>query len=132
MAGVLLKDLFKSTSGRIDFRIRRLRLALATKESASTALLYGAAVQSITYLLNWVRVNFNRVQTDDHALEIFADFGSEKTSVDIDVSASMHLSSAISVALKILRSYRAELKIAKRNARLRALEKNAASTDNAS
>ena len=131
MAWVLLQDLLDNTSGRIDFRIRRLHLAIATKEASSTALLYATAQQGIIYLLHWVETNFNYVQKDRDAIQIFADFGSEKTSADIDVSASRHLSSAISVAWGMLGAYRDELKFAQSKAEERAAKKSAASSHKA-
>lgn len=131
MAGTLLQDLYKKTSGRIDFRIRRLHLCMACKEASSTALLYAATLQGVVYLLNWVETHFNYVKKDPDAVRVTAGFGSEKTAVDIDVSASMHLSAAIAVAVGMLRAYRRELKLAKSKAEFRALEKKAAKTNDA-
>ena len=131
MVGPLLRDLHKKTAGRIDFRIRRIHLRIASKDSASTALLYAGVQQGVTYLLYWLENHFhNRVITDPDAVYVAADFGNEKTSVDIDISATMYLSAAIALAVGMLRSYRRESTLAKRRAEFRALEKQYAKNSN--
>lgn len=130
MVGPLLRDLYKKTAGRIDFRIRRMHLMIASKDAATTALLYAGVQQSVTYLLYWLENHFNRITRDADAVCVVADFGSEKTSVDIDISATMHLSAAIALAAGMLRSYRRERTLAKRRAEFRALEKQYAEKGN--
>ena len=54
---------------------------------------------------------------------MIADFASEKSHIDIDISAKMHISEAITVALGMLKAYRREKKFALSRAEFRALEK---------
>ena len=131
MAGSLLRKLYKNTSGRIDFRIRRLHLSVACRDSADTALLYATTQQGVIYLLHWVETHFNYVKKDPDAVRITAGFGTEKTQADVDVSASMHLSAAIAIAIGMLRAYRREKTLAKHKAQSRAYKKSRSQADDA-
>lgn len=131
MVLTLLRELYRKTSGRIDFRIRRLHLYIASGDSATTALLYVGGMQALVYLTRWIETKFNRVEREPDAAQVIADFGTEKTHVDIDVSAKMYISAAIAVAIGMLSAYRRENKLALSRAEFRSIEKQFAKDGNA-
>lgn len=123
MVLTLLRELYNKTSGRIDFRIRRLHIYLASGDAATTAMLYTAGMQALVYLIRWVETKFNYVEREADAARVIADFGSEKPHVDIDISAKMYISAALAVAIGMLRAYRRENKLAHSRSEFRELEK---------
>lgn len=123
MVFALLRELYKKTSGRIDIHVRRMHLYLASGDAATTAILYAGTLQTLSYLFTWINTHFNRVIREPGDMEVIADFGAEKPHADIDIAATMHLSTAIAIAVGMLRAYRREMKTARRRAEFRALEK---------
>lgn len=127
----LLRELSRRTSGRIDFKIRRLHIYVASDDASKTALLYAGCVNALNLLLRWIESRFNHIERDAGAADVFADFGTIKPHADIDLSATMHLSSAISVALGMLKAYRREQRLLKKRVAARAAKKQAKSNKRA-
>lgn len=123
MIQALLGELYAKTAGNIDFRIRRLHIYVASGDAATTAILYSGTVQALLCLIRWIELNFNRVERRPGDAEVIADFGAKKTHVDVDLSATLYLFSAISVAIGMLRAYHSESNLVQEAADLRTLAK---------
>ena len=101
----LLKALYRATNGRFRLRIRRMHLLVGSDDAAKTAILYGAAVQGLSYILQWLQEHFIPIRRDEGAMSVNADFVRCKTSADIDLCCSLKIRSAVAIGVKMLTAY---------------------------
>ena len=105
MIFALLKKLYQATNGKFRLRVRRLHILVGTDDAAKTAILYGATVQSVSYILQWLQTHFIPIRRSPGAMTIDADFVSGKTSADIDLFCSLKIRRAIVIAIRMLMAY---------------------------
>lgn len=107
----LLKALYQATSGKFRLRIYRMHLLVGSEDAAKTAILYGSAVQGLSYILQWLQDHFIPIRRDEGAMTVNADFVRCKTSVDIDLCCSLKIRRAIVIGVKMLMAYLKEKQI---------------------
>ena len=120
MVTELIKRLYRVSRGKMHVRIKRLYVAVATDDAAKTAILYGVAVQGVSYLTAWAEEHLVHLERDEEAVAVMPDYLSEKTRLDIDIVCSIHLSAALGIGIRMLISYLTESHKAKLNAAARA------------
>lgn len=115
---VLVATLIRRTDKHLTLRTARVRIAVATGDAASTAVLYGVVSQSVAYLLLLLD-RVARVKPGKNDVAVVADFTGEKTTADVKLIFSMRvlgaLKTALSLAIAFLRERRRQ-KIARRGA----------------
>ncbi len=111
----LLRILYRSTNGRITLHIKRLHLVVATNDAAKTALLYGALTASVSGLLYWLDQHYMKLEYEENSVSSRADFSSERTTFDLDISASLHLRNALRLLKNLLPVYLQARKTARGN-----------------
>lgn len=116
MVTVLLKRLYRVSRGRMQVQIKRMHVAIGTDDAAKTAILYGVAVQGVSYLLAWAEAHLVHLVRDEDAVAVTPDYLSEKTRLDIDIICSIHLSAALGIGIRMLVSYLTQSHKAKLNA----------------
>lgn len=119
----ILKRGYSLTKGKLHFEFRKLHIRIATGDAASTALLYGVAVQSAAFLLQWIQDHFNEIHRKDGDMTVEPDFLSQQSSLEVDFRLRVRLFRAIGIALGLYRSYISEKKRAKRRAKKRVAAK---------
>lgn len=119
MITALLKKLYSLTRGKIRIRVRRMHITVGAEDAAKTAILYGVAVQSASYILNLIEEKFNHIHRKDGEMSVEPDYLSGESHADIDIACSVKLHRIISIALGMLLSYNKEKNIAYRKAALR-------------
>ena len=119
MVLAILQRAYALTKGKLQIDFHKLHLRIATGDAASTALLYGAATQSAAYLLQWPQDHFNTVHRNDGDIAVEADFLSQKSSLEIDISLQVRGLLALRIWLGLLRSYHLEKKRAQKHAKKR-------------
>lgn len=112
----VLKRAYALTKGKLRVEFHKLRVTVATGDAASTAILYGAAVQSFSYLLQWTQDHFNEIHRNDGEMTVEPDFLSQTSAFELDLRLRTRGFRAVGIGLGLLRAYRTE----KRRARLRA------------
>lgn len=120
MVTALLKRLYCVSRGRMQVRINRMQISVATDDAAKTAILYGVAVQGVSYLLSWADAHLVHLVRNEDAVAVTTDYLSEKTRLEIDIVCSIHLSAALGIAIRMLISYLSQSRKAKLNAAARA------------
>lgn len=130
MIQTLLKKLYAVTKGALRIKVRRMHISIGTEDAAKTAITYGVAVQSAAYLLEFIDTHFTKIRRKNGAMAIVPDYLSETTTSDIDISCSIGLRRAVSIALTMYSSYKAERKLALAKARRRYQEEKKAEKTN--
>lgn len=121
----LLQLLYRETGGKLRLRVRRLHLWVGTDDAAKTAILYGAVLQSATYLLQWIDTHLLRIDRRDGAMTVEPDFVSGKCHADIDLTCSIRLYTALVIGVRMLLAFQREKAAAMRKAALREKSKTA-------
>jgi hypothetical protein len=121
----LLQLLYRETGGKLRLRVRRLHLWVGTDDAAKTAILYGAVLQSATYLLQWIDTHLLRIDRRDGAMTVEPDFVSGKCHADIDLTCSIRLYTALVIGIRMLLAFQREKAAAMRKAILREKSKTA-------
>ncbi len=73
----------KHFAKRLHVKIVRLRLNVAKDDAASTAIAYGAAVQSVNYFIEFIGNVMNLDKIDHADLEVSADYTGSHTHLDL-------------------------------------------------
>lgn len=105
MVFALLKKLYQVTNGKFRLRVYRLHLLVGTDDAAKTALLYGATVQSVSYILQWLQTHFIPIRRDEGDMTIDPDFVRGKNSVDVDICCSLKIRRGVVIAVKMLMAF---------------------------
>lgn len=121
----LLQLLYRETGGKLRLRVRRLHLWVGTDDAAKTAILYGAVLQSATYLLQWIDTHLLRIDRREGAMTVEPDFVSGKCHADIDLTCSIRLYTALVIGVRMLLAFQREKATAMRKAILREKSKTA-------
>ena len=121
----LLQLLYRETGGKLRLRVRRLHLWVGTDDAAKTAILYGAILQSATYLLQWIDTHLLRIDRREGAMTVEPDFVSGKCHADIDLTCSIRLYTALVIGVRMLLAFQREKATAMRKAILREKSKTA-------
>lgn len=115
----LLQLLYRETGGKLRLRVRHLHLWVGTDDAAKTAILYGAVLQSATYLLQWIDTHLLRIDRREGAMTVEPDFVSGKCHADIDLTCSIRLYTALVIGVRMLLAFQREKAAAARKAALR-------------
>ena len=83
IAGAVIGALFSKFSKRLHIKVARLKINVATGDAASTAILYGAMIQSVAYIIEVLRSVTNVDGLKKADISVSPDYLSEKTSVDL-------------------------------------------------
>jgi hypothetical protein len=83
IARAVIGALFSKFSKRLHVKVARLKIKVATGDAASTAILYGAIVQSVAYIIEILQsvTNVDGLKNADISVE--PDFLADKTSLDL-------------------------------------------------
>ncbi len=119
MVLALLKKFYTRTKGKIKIKIKKLHIRVATDDAAQTAMLYGVAVQLVSYLIGYVETNYTKVERRDGDLSVEPDFTKNESSADIDIIFRAKVWRAILIAVDMVDAYDKEKKIAYRKAAIR-------------
>ena len=116
----LLKTLRDGTTGRINIRVRQLKIRIATEDAAKTAILYGVVLQSASYLLEWIDSSFNQVRRNTKEMEIVPDYLTTSTTAKIDIHCSMRIFRLAFLVFDLFNTHKEEKSKAIRRARKKA------------
>lgn len=119
----LLKTLYREAGGKLRLRVKALHLTVGTDDAAKTAILYGAVLQSATFLFQWIDAHLLRIDRREGAMTLEPDFITGKCAAEIDVICSIRILRALKIAIRMLLAYRREQVIAQRKAILRERKK---------
>ena len=79
----VLSVFFDKFSKRLHIKVARLKVNVATGDAASTAILYGAVIQSVAYLIEILDKVTNVDGLEKADIHVNADYLSEKTTLDL-------------------------------------------------
>ena len=79
----VLAVFFEKFSNHLHIKVARLKVNVATGDAASTAIMYGAIIQSAAYLIEILDKVTNIDGLEKADIDIKADYLSEKTSLDL-------------------------------------------------
>lgn len=77
----ILKNIYKNILSAVHIRVKRLYVTVATDDAAKTALLYGAAAQSTSYLLALLE-SYTKTTVDSGGADVIADFCGTESRLD--------------------------------------------------
>lgn len=120
----LLKKLYAATRGKFKLRLKKMHIAIGTEDAAQTAILYGVAVQSASYILNFLNEKLIPIKRREGAVNIYPDYTALKTSVDVDIVCSFKIRSVIAIGVKMLLAFLSARSKALKKAILREQKKN--------
>ena len=79
----VLAIFFEKFTKHFHIKVARLKVNVATGDAASTAILYGAVIQSVAYLIEILSQVTNVDGLEKADIDVKADYLSEKTSLDL-------------------------------------------------
>ena len=79
----ILAIFFKKFTKHFRIKVARLKVNVATGDAASTAIVYGAVVQSVAYLIEIISQVTNVDGLEKADIDVKADYLSEKTTLDL-------------------------------------------------
>ncbi len=115
----LVKKIYRITNGKLEIRVHKLLVSVGTDDAAKTAILYGATVQSVGYLIELIDSKFAKVKRNAKDMEVVADYTSGKCHAEIDISCAVEIPRAIGLAIKIYNTYKKEQAKTLKKAKLR-------------
>ena len=118
----LAKKLYRKTRGKVKIKINQLHIRVATNDAAHTALLYGVALQLVSYIIGFVESKYTRIIRKDGDLLVEADYSSSQCSADVDLVLSAKIWRAIIIIIEMIDAYDLEKKRTYRKAALRERE----------
>ena len=83
IAGSVIGALFSKFAKRLHIKVARLKIKVATGDAASTAILYGAVVQSVAYIIEILQSVTNVDGLKNAEISVEPDYLSEETSLDL-------------------------------------------------
>ena len=101
----LLKALYRATNGKFRLRVYRMHLLIGTDDAAKTAILYGATVQSLSYILQWLQTNLIPIRRDEGTMTVDPDFVRGKTSANVDICCSLKIRRGVVIAVRMLLAF---------------------------
>ena len=101
----LLGVILQKTAGHARLRARRIIINVATEDAAKTAVLFGAVNQAVIGLLELLDNAKKWRRLKDSEIAVRADFGSQKSSADIEITLSLRVWHLANVLLHTLRRY---------------------------
>ena len=119
----LVKRFYQKTRGKIKIKIKKMHIRVAADEAAHTALLYGVAVQLVSYIIGYIETNYSVVQRNDDDLSVTPDYNISECSADIDIVFTAKVWRALLIAVDMVEAYDKEKKIAYRKAAIRRRDK---------
>ena len=125
MITALIKKLYTETRGRIGIRVHRFHITVGSDDAAKTAMLYGVAVQSVSYLMQFIESKFNHIERKDGAMTVSPDYLSNQCRADVDFTLRVSLSAAIGITIRMFSAHRREKAKAIKKARARIEKKRA-------
>lgn len=101
ISGVLLRTFFR----HIKIRIIKINIAVACSDAAQTAIAYGAAAQSLAYLLEFFD-NIAKVKYESNSeVNVVPDFLSEHFSADIEIVFTLRVIHLLDISIKTAYNY---------------------------
>ena len=101
----LLKQLYRHTNGKFRLHIRRMHIYVGSDNAADTAVLYGVAMATTSCILQWLQDHFIPIRHKKGSVEIYPDYLSEKTNIDIDIVCSVRIYRALAIGIRMLFAY---------------------------
>ena len=138
MIFVLLKLAQKKLDRKLQLRVHRFHIEVATPDAAQTALLYGTVVGVSATLWEWIQLNVADVIRKPGEMAVYPNYQKSLGSADIDITFKLRGIKALFLAFEMIDAYKEEsAKTAKKvqaraekaKARAAALEKQAAATE---
>lgn len=83
IAGAVIGALFSKFAKRLHIKVARLKIKVATGDAASTAILYGAVVQSVAYIIEILQGVTNVDGLKNAEISVEPDYLSDETSLDL-------------------------------------------------
>lgn len=99
----LLHDFFGSYSRQIVVKVAKLHIRVATDDAASTAVLYGAVIQGVSYILAILDGINDLKPLKEKDVCVVPDFTSEQFSADIKIVLRVPIRIAVPIVIKLLR-----------------------------
>ena len=91
LVGKVVGFFFSGLLGHLRIDVARLHVIVGSPEAAKTAILYGAAVQGVGYILAFLDKASNLKGMKRADVYVDADFLSEELRIDIDISISLRI-----------------------------------------
>jgi len=105
MITALVKQLLEKAKKHLKIELKKLVISVGSDEAAKTAMIYGAVCVACDELLETMRRSLNFKIKGDDAVNVFADFTSEKTYADINIVFSLNIIGALRIVIPILFKY---------------------------
>lgn len=104
-----IKDLILSLAskalGGLHFKFARLNIVVACEDATKTALLYGATVQSVAYLLEALDTVSNVEISRFSDININSNFISQKSSIEGKITLYIRVFSGVKLLISLLKTY---------------------------
>lgn len=102
LSASVLSVLFKKFFKHLRIKVARLHINVATGDAASTAILYGVIIQSVTYIIEILNSATNLKGLKKADISVNADYLSESTAVDMKFIFSLRVWHIFSILFGVL------------------------------
>ena len=104
-AGGMIAALRDKFLDYLTVEVAQLHLCVASEDAARTAILYGVAVQGVQYIITLLDEMTNFRAENDMSISVFPDFTSEKPYFHLNITLSVRIWQALSLALRAAAFY---------------------------
>ena len=95
----ILKNVYKNVLSAVHVRVKRLYVRVGTDDAAKTAILYGVAAQSTSYLLTLLH-DHTKTTVKRGGADVGADFCGTESALDVDIVFSVRPISVLCLGLR--------------------------------
>ncbi len=97
----LVKEFYRVAKGKLSLRAVHMNISVGSDNAATTALVWGGVSAGATLILDWLDENFVNINYDKSDISIRPNFTGTETTADVNLSFSVRLFPAISIALAL-------------------------------
>ena len=89
----------------LQITVSRLIIGVGTDDAAATAVTYGYVVQSVQYLITYIKQNSNLKRTKKAVVSVYPDFAAVKSTVELDVTLNIRVWQVIALGISLVIAY---------------------------
>lgn len=119
----MVKHIYDITKGKAKLKIRKLYLRISASDAAKTAIAYGLATQTVSYLLHWIDSHFMDIENEPGAVRVYADYSEKIPAADIDIQIKMPFLKGLKLVFAARSAYLDEKETSLRHAQIREAKK---------
>ena len=101
----IIKVFIKKFPKYLQVTVSRLVIGVGSDDAANTAITYGYAVQTVQYIISYIKLNSNLQQTKKAVISVYPDFTAVKSRLELDVTMSIRVWQLVALGIALVIAY---------------------------